>query len=182
MGINWPSEISVHNRSTINDEIERFWPGIPKPSSMSNFFHGVGEVTWVATTQEERFGLEEISMLCSFRKGNGEPCEFTFVGRRDPYDGSGLPALVQAKYTFKNPNGAGGDRPFTKINLNKLTNIPGAFRRLVRLSIFVDVPHTPTYTHFVFDDVKFLKELGEGERCRVPGTKVMNVSFAIFKL
>ncbi|RPA73565.1 hypothetical protein BJ508DRAFT_366671 [Ascobolus immersus RN42] len=173
-GLSWPSEVTVHNISSINHNGERFWPGTPQPASKPNFFYGAGEVTWVATTQENRFGLEEISMACSFTRGNGEPCVITFVGRRDPYDGSGLPTIIEAKFTMKNPGGDMKDRALTKIDLNKLTTRAGAFHRLVRLSIFVDIAGTQTVTPFVFDNVKLSKELGEGVKCRVPGAKTVN--------
>jgi len=104
----------------------------------------------------------------------------TFVGRRDVYDGSGLPEQVRGTYLIPNPNITDGrPRKFTKIKLDQLTKQRGGFSRLYRLEIFTEFEGISynQYVEAAFDNFVFTRPVGEGTKCRVPGVKTLNVSF-----
>lgn len=191
-GISWSNDyIAVFNRTTV---VERFQPGLGYPIAASgkNFITYYDNLAVVSDNYNNRFGLEEVAVWCYFPawvppeqdylKTNDKPCVVTFVGRRDPYDGSGLPTLVEGSITIQNPGkDNNADRPFTKVKLASLTKDKSAFRRLVRIDIYTELGKVNsegirefTKTSGAFDSFVFSRELGEGENCRIKG-KIINV-------
>lgn len=83
-GLTWPIGAFVYTQQTINSIYGqvRMRPGETIPPSGNNFLHSIGKFEWAAATQEERFGVDELSILCEFPptreddylNQNGQPC------------------------------------------------------------------------------------------------------------
>lgn len=97
------------------------------------------------------------------------------TGRRDFHDGSGLPTLVQATVEIPNPGNDTSDRPFTRIQLDNLTDQKGGFSRLSRFYVRTTIGISSTNAGY--DNFVFTRELGEGEKCRVGGVTTVNVRY-----
>lgn len=87
-GITWSPYAYIYTKDTINTifNATRMQSGVTNPPSGKNFLYGSGGFEWAAATQEERFGVEELSLLCEFppwqdpdyAKQNGRPCSMGF--------------------------------------------------------------------------------------------------------
>ncbi|RPA84187.1 hypothetical protein BJ508DRAFT_42293 [Ascobolus immersus RN42] len=83
-GITWPGYGFVYTKDTINTIYNqvRMRPGETIPPSGKNFLHSIGNYEWSAATADERFNLDELSLLCEFppwadpdyANQNGRPC------------------------------------------------------------------------------------------------------------
>lgn len=174
--LNWPSYVQAVNEST-NEYIN---PPIVKPSSGKNIYKAYGTLGFLSSTYETRFGVDSIAVACGFFQyadpdyglTNGRPCIVTFVGRRDRYDGSGLPSKVVANVTIPNPGNV-TTQVMKKVNMNKITKEPGAFKNLYSLTVFARVGDYGYETTILFDDLVVHRDLG-AKPCRVRGGKVLN--------
>lgn len=182
-GLNWGnSYLRVFNKSNVNSSEggPRIEPGTPLPVSGDSFGLFEGEFHILSDSIDNRFGVDELSVLCSYPQGvdalAGKPCVVSFVGRRDPYGGWGLPTLVEGSFTISNPGDANGERRMTKIKLKDLTKDKLGFQKLVRLDVIAEVGDYDSKgerrfipVSAVVDDIWFTQEPGEGEKCRVRG-------------
>ncbi|KAF8463459.1 hypothetical protein BDZ91DRAFT_731632 [Kalaharituber pfeilii] len=180
--LNWNSYIQVLNTSTL----QYLWPPtveVPRSRGGENFYQGWSPLHLSANTYEQRFGVDSLDLVCGFTQWsepdyggtNGRPCEVTFVGRRDPFDGDGLPSLVMANFSIPYPDRDATSQKFTHIDLNKLTNSPGKFTRLYSFTMFTKAGNWSYDTMFVVDNLVFNRGTkADEEKCRMPGVKVLN--------
>ncbi|RPA72274.1 hypothetical protein BJ508DRAFT_381654 [Ascobolus immersus RN42] len=190
-GVTWGQYLQVSNSST--NPLMYMPPfntpepyGPPSPPSQRNYLTNSGQtIVLLSSSLDDRFGIKEVSVLCRFPVWvdgdtygtNGKPCLVTFVGRRDKYDGAGLPVQVEATYSIPNPNITDGRvRTFTKIKLDQLTKQPGGFSRLFRLEIFTNIigKDYNQYVESAYDNFVLTRPLGEGTKCRIPGVKTLD--------
>lgn len=188
-GIQWNMRgrnIFFYNATTIiKDNYRRIRPGPVIPPSAPNFIASYdGKLELSSLGYEDRFGVEELKILPSFSEWfpednwniNGAPMRVIFVGRRDPYDGSGLPALVKIEIQIPNPGNSTAQRAWTHVKLNELTKSKGGFDNLVRFNVYSELGDTEISRAFAFDDLVVTKEEGVGTKCRVPGASTLTVS------
>lgn len=178
--LNWKTYISVLNNTSLANQY--FHPKNVSPSRGKNFFQIYSPLTISANTYEARFGVKSLSVACSYWQWttpdysgtNGAPCQLIFIGRRDPFDGDGLPSRVVGYYSIPNPGNVTIQK-FTDIDLTKITNDPGKFTRLYSFSVIAQIGIYNYSTNFLVDNVVFTRSIRKDEaKCRMPGSKTVN--------
>ena len=175
----WQGYITASNESSLS----YIWP--PNVTTQTgNFYKGYSPFHLSASTYKDRFDVHSFDVLCGFYEWsadnssgtNDSPVTLTFVGRRDPYDGDGLPTRVIATYSIPYPGRYATTQKFTKIDLDKLTNSPGKFGGLYSFTMYAT---TGTYSYsvqFLVDNLVFSRSTKkENRKCRLPGGKELNV-------
>ncbi|RPA76633.1 hypothetical protein BJ508DRAFT_417539 [Ascobolus immersus RN42] len=164
----WNEEYPIWDKVTLRQQQKP--PYFPVPlsdPSAPNFLYGNGTVEVISNTDYEHFGLEEFYILQSWGFAPNDYCIITIVGRRDPYDGSGLPEKVKLEVRITNSP----KYPwFSRIKIADHPEVVGGFNRLRALSIFAEYVDPSTNKRvkapFVLDNMVFNREIGEGRACR----------------
>ena len=172
--LTWNSFTTVLNRSTLNT-ISPFWPKDISTKN-GNFYSAYSPFQVSAYSSEMRFGVMAVDLVCEWKSSSsGSPCTVTFVGRRDPYDGGGLPSFIIANYTIPNPGRYAATQKFTRIDLSQLTDSPGQFSELYSFTIYA-LTEKYDRTRLLIDNLVFTRSAKKDLlKCRSPGGKELNV-------
>ena len=180
-------DVYWHGSPTVQDNgsLQYFWPPTVVTDSGKNFFQDYSPFTLFAEEQQQRFGVDSFSIACHYANDdpdysqlNNKPCDIFIMGRRDPYDGDGLPQYVTLNYTIPHPGNVTSQR-FTKIDLNKLSSSPGKFSRLYSFSVHVSQTSGLGYispTSLLIDNIILFKGVTPDDpKCRIPGVQTLDV-------
>ena len=176
--LTWNSWTNVLNTSSFPTYI---WP--PNITTKGNFYQSYSLFQISAYTQEQQFGIESLSLACGFWQWadpdssgtNNKPCNITFVGRRDPYSGDGLPSIVIANYSIPNPGRYAITQKFTNIILDQFTGLSS-------FTIYGRIIGTYSFdTALLLDNIVLTRSTKMNERrCRMPGGRELNVSWLLY--
>ncbi|RPA79144.1 hypothetical protein BJ508DRAFT_328556 [Ascobolus immersus RN42] len=181
-GVNWAYEYrTVDNSSTNSLSFYNDPRGPIKPPSGKNFLASpANTLSVLSDTYENRFGVKEFWVLCQVwpdvegQEYSGKGCDVTIVGRRDPYDGSGLPERVEAKITIPNPGSSEAEREFTKVSLDELTKEKGGFEGLYRFDVYTEQGSPRWGVNAAFDNFVFTREEQVDSKCSSIGAQVVD--------
>ncbi|RPA79917.1 hypothetical protein BJ508DRAFT_377324 [Ascobolus immersus RN42] len=165
--LNWNYGLQLWNTEILNEKGDHFLPLLAdKYPPEKSFLHGNGSIQLFSNTNYEHFGLESFSIYAAFDAELVGMPVVTIVGRRDKFDGSKLPEKVQLEVHLA----ANAYKPKWSVVIpSRLTDSPGSFSRLRWLGIyleFVDFQGNRKSAEFLLDELKFTRDIGEGERCR----------------
>lgn len=146
-------------------------PPLDLPAGNTLVYLSYSPLVISAPTVPQRFGVKSFDIACHFSEGTeGQDCIVTILGRRDPYDGDGLPNRVTRTITIPNP-GSAATRSLLPVNLGN------DFTRLWYFSVSATIGGEFYSASIATDNIVFERQSG-GKDCTANGLKTLNVSLS----
>lgn len=164
LDLNWNDRAYIRAVSGSASDIS---PALSLPSGNSLVYLSYSPLVITAPTVRQRFGVRSFDIACHFTEGtDGQDCKVTILGRRDPYDGDGLPNIVTRTVTLPNP-GSAETQSLTSVDLG------ADFARLWYFSVAASIGGDLYSASIATDNIVFERQSG-GKDCTANGLKTLN--------